>query len=98
MRPSYNPERSICMAMKTAKELFIHELGDMYDAEQRILQILPQLAKEATSSQAKDAYTHHEAETRQQISNLDQCFQILGVQPERTACYAIAGIKQEHDS
>ena len=86
------------MTMKSPKDLFVHEMSDMYDAEQRILQMLPMMAQECNNSQVKNALTQHEQETRQQILNLEQCFQLLGMQPDRSACYAIAGLKQEHDA
>jgi ferritin-like metal-binding protein YciE len=86
------------MAMQQMQDLFIHELGDMYDAEQRILQMLPQMAQEVNSGSIKSAFQQHEQETRQQVQNLEQCFQLLGTQPKRTSCQAIAGLKQEHDS
>src|SRR5579864_8944172 len=86
------------MAVQSPKELFMDEMGDIYSAEQMIMQILPQLAKESNNPQATNAYQMHEQETRQQVQNLEQCFQILGQQPPRVACYAIAGLKQEHDT
>lgn len=86
------------MPMNSPQDLFLHELGDMYDAEQRIVQILLELASEAGSNDAKQAYQQHERETRQQVQNLDQCFQLLGSKPQRQPCYAVEGLKKEHDS
>ncbi len=86
------------MTMQSVKDLFVHEMADIYDAEQRILQILPTLASECTDAQGKNAFQDHERETRQQITNLEQCFQILNAQPSRVTCSAITGLKQEHDS
>ncbi len=86
------------MAIQNVQQLFVHELGDIYDAEQRILQMLPQMANEASDGQVKSAFQYHEQQTRQHVKNLEQCFQILGEQPKRTSCQAIAGLKQEHDS
>jgi ferritin-like metal-binding protein YciE len=86
------------MTMQSPKELFMEEMGDIYSAEQMILQMLPQLAKESNNQQAVNAYTMHEQQTRQQIQNLEQCFQILGQQLPNVACYAVAGLKQEHDT
>lgn len=84
--------------MQNQNDLFVHELSDMYDAEQRILQMLPAMASESISPDLKSAFQRHEQETRQQVLNLEQCFQQLGAQPDRSACYAIAGLKQEHDA
>lgn len=86
------------MGMQTPQDLFLHELGDMYDAEQRILQMLPAMAKECDNDKVRQAFQHHEQETKQQVQNLDKCFQALGTKPPQTTCAAIAGIKQEHDS
>ncbi len=86
------------MPVQNAVDLFVHELGDLYDAEQRIVQMLPQLANESISDQARDAYQSHEQQTRQQIRNLDQIFQMVGIQPPRVTCAAMQGLKQEHDT
>ncbi|HZS78547.1 MAG TPA: ferritin-like domain-containing protein [Ktedonobacteraceae bacterium] len=86
------------MAMKNPQQLFLHELGDMYDAEQRILHMLPLMANEVENSEVKSAFNMHEQVTHQQVKNLEQCFQILGEKPPRTSCDAIAGLKKEHDS
>ena len=41
--------------MKTLKDLFLDELADMYDAEQRIVKALPKMAKAATCDDLKAA-------------------------------------------
>jgi|SRR6266436_5881789 len=86
------------MAVQSMNELFMTELGDIYSAEQMILLMLPELAKESDNPQAREAFQLHEQETRQHVRNLEQCFQILGQQPSKMACYAVAGLKQEHDT
>jgi ferritin-like metal-binding protein YciE len=86
------------MTMNTPKALFAHEMSDIYDAEQRILKMLPLMAQEAANPTVRDVLQNHEQETRQQITNLEQCFQMLGVQPENITCYAVVGLKQEHDT
>jgi len=85
------------MPINNAQELFIYELGDTYDAEQRILQMLPTLASESQDPQVKQVYQMHEQETRQHIQNLEQVYQLLGQQPTRIPCTAVEGLKQEHD-
>jgi ferritin-like metal-binding protein YciE len=86
------------MAMQSAQDLFLHELSDVYDAERRIVQMLPQMANECSITEVKTAFQQHEQETQQQIRNLEQCFQILGTKPASVPCQAIAGLKQEHDT
>jgi len=86
------------MPVQTQKELFLHELGDIYDAEQRITNILPEMAKEAQDPDIKQAFEQHLTETKQQINNIEQCFQVFGERPKTVACFAIDGLKKEHDN
>ena len=60
--------------------------------------MLPLMSQESQHAEVKSAFDQHEQETKQQILNLEQCFQALGVAPQRSTCHAIAGLKQEHDS
>ncbi len=86
------------MAMHSPNDLFIHELGDIFDAEQKLSKMLPIMAQQSNHPEVKDAFELHEQETLQQISNLEQCFHAIGVTPEKSACQAVAGMKAEHDS
>jgi ferritin-like metal-binding protein YciE len=45
--------------MKTLKDLFLAELADMYDAENRIIKALPKLARAATCEKLKAAFLTH---------------------------------------
>jgi ferritin-like metal-binding protein YciE len=85
------------MSVKKAEELFLHELGGILDAEQRIVQMLPMMAKETENSEIQKAYQQHESETRQQIRNIEQCFQIMGEQPKTCSCMVVDGMRKEHD-
>jgi ferritin-like metal-binding protein YciE len=86
------------MAMQSPRDLLVYELQGIYDAEQRILQMLPVLAQETENAQTKQALQQHESETRQQVTNLEQCFQALGIQAKGVPCQAVAGLKQDHDN
>lgn len=86
------------MSMTSPSDLFLHELGDIYDEENRLLQILPALASEVDNQQVKQAFQQHLQETQQQVKNIEQVFQLMGQQPKRQTCAAIQGLKQEHDT
>jgi ferritin-like metal-binding protein YciE len=85
-------------AIQSPRDLFYYDLCTMYDAEQKLVQVLPQLAQECQNNQARDAFTQHEQETRQHVRNLEQCFQILGSQPMALENHTINGLKQDHDT
>jgi ferritin-like metal-binding protein YciE len=86
------------MSLATPHELFVHELADAMSAEQIILKMLPELAKEARHPEVKQAIQEHERETRQQVKNLEQAFKQLGEQPEPTTCHAAEGLQKEHEA
>jgi ferritin-like metal-binding protein YciE len=70
----------------------------MYDAEQKLAQILPTLAQESQEQQVKDAFLQHQQETLQHVRNLEQCFQILGRPPIPVENHGVIGLKQDHDA
>jgi ferritin-like metal-binding protein YciE len=86
------------MQLQNPQELFHYDLCVMYNTEQQLTQILPTLAQEAQNDQAREAFLQHEQETRQHVRNIEQCFQIIGKQPMQTTEYAVAGLKQDHDT
>ena len=86
------------MSLSTVRELFVHELADAMSSEQIIVKMLPELQKECSNPEARQAFKDHEQETRQQIKNLQQVFKLLNEEPEDTTCYATEGLKKEHEA
>jgi len=84
--------------MQTGREFFIHGLTDIYDAEQQLVEALGELEQDSSLSQLKKAFASHRAQTEKQVQRLQQCFEILGEQPEETECHGIRGIIQEKKS
>lgn len=80
------------------EELFVHELQDMYYAEQTLTKVLPKLASQSTDRELSKAFTSHLAETKEQIQNLEQVFQNIGKPAKGERCPGIEGIKEEHES
>jgi ferritin-like metal-binding protein YciE len=83
------------MAQKKLQDAFLDELRDTYDAEKQLTKALPKMAKAATSSELKAAFTNHLEETRSQIERLEQVFELLGERPRGKHCEGIAGIIEE---
>jgi len=83
--------------MTTPKQLFEHELQDVYYAEKTIEKMLPRLADEASTRELSRAFESHLVETREQIKNLERVFKELGKSAKGEACPGIDGIKAEHD-
>ena len=83
--------------MTSPKELFVHELQDMYYAEKTLTKVLPKLASEATDRELSKAFTHHLRETRGQVENLERVFKSIGKSAQAQPCPGIEGIKEEHE-
>ncbi|HEX6289641.1 MAG TPA: DUF892 family protein [Herpetosiphonaceae bacterium] len=83
------------MAIKDLNEKFIHELGDIYDAEHRFLEAQQEMLKQANNSTVKTLLQEHIGQTEQQIKNLEQVYSALGEKPKRVKCDAAAGLVTE---
>ncbi len=81
--------------IKTADDLFVHQLKDVYYAEKRITGALPKMIANATDPELKQVFERHLAETEQQIGRLEQVFKQHGAAIENVACPAIDGIIKE---
>lgn len=80
------------MAISNLEEKFIHDLGDIYDAEHRFLEAQQEMLSQATDRQLRTMLQEHIGQTQQQISNLEQVYQILGQRTQRVKCDAAAGL------
>jgi ferritin-like metal-binding protein YciE len=83
--------------MTDPRELLLHELRDIYYAENLLVKALPKRAKEASDSELRQGFEHHLEETKQQVLNLREAFSSLGEAAEGEKCPGIEGIKAEHD-
>ena len=86
------------MAIQQPQDLFLLQLAEIYDIEQKLVQALLELAQETQHHEARQVFLEHEQETRQHVRNIEQCFQILGRQPVAVENYAVKGLKQDHDT
>ncbi len=83
------------MPAKTIKDLFIAELHDMLDAEQRLTKALPKLAKAADSDELATAFTEHLEQTVTHADRLKQILEAVGESPKRKTCKAMVGLLEE---
>ena len=86
------------MAAKSLQELFVEELRDAYDGENRLTKALPKMAKAAEHPELRTAFTDHLRETQQQIARLEQVFKTVGEKPRGKKCDGIIGIVEEGKS
>jgi ferritin-like metal-binding protein YciE len=78
-------------------ELFMHQLKDLYDAELRLTDALPKLARRASNLELKEAFENHLRETERQVERLETIFEQVGQEVERQKCHAMIGLIAEGD-
>ena len=78
--------------IKSLDDLFVHTLQDIYYAEQQITKALPKMIAKVSTPELKQGLEKHLGETKEQISRLEQVFQMHGQTPKAVTCPAIDGI------
>src|SRR5688572_24294679 len=91
---SYTPEENNSML----QELFLEELRDIYWAEKHLVKALPKMQKAASSEELANAFSEHLAVTQEQVTRLEQVFELLGEKARGKKCEAMEGLVKEAES
>jgi ferritin-like metal-binding protein YciE len=83
--------------MNSPRELFLHDLRDIYYVEKQLVQLLPKLAQESTDAELKRGFTQHHKETQRHVKNVEAAFKTLGESAKTEECPGFEGLKEEHD-
>jgi len=83
------------MKLDSFETLFVDQLEDLYDAEQRLVKALPQMAGAAHSPDLKTAFQQHLRETQGHVTRLEQVFQTMGRSAKSKTCDAMKGLVSE---
>jgi len=83
------------MEHQALKELYVDELKDLYDAENRLVKALPKLAKAATSEKLRSGFEEHLEQTRGHVSRLEEIFGALGEKATGKKCAGMMGLVKE---
>jgi ferritin-like metal-binding protein YciE len=86
---------SSSVALNSFDDLFVEQLEDLYDAEQRLTKALPKMAQAARSTALKSAFQEHLRQTENQVSRLEQVFRIMGKSARTKTCEAMKGLVAE---
>lgn len=81
--------------MEALQKLLVHEMSDLYDAEQQIVKALPKLIQSASSPELQRALKEHLSVTQKQAERLTEAFAALGEEREQTKCKGMAGLIAE---
>ncbi len=85
------------MTIGSLKDLYIDELGDLYDAETQMIRELPRLVEAARAPELREALKKHCDESRLHLERLELIFTHWGERRRQKPCAGLAGIVQEAD-
>jgi ferritin-like metal-binding protein YciE len=77
------------------KDLFEHEIKDLYSAESQLTDALPKMAEKASNPQLRQAFEMHLQETQEQRRRLEQIGEICGFNVKGEKCPAMEGLIKE---
>ena len=83
------------MQLQSLQDVFTHEIQDLYDAENQLLQALPKLAQAASNQELREAFEHHLDETRDHVQRLEEIVGQLGISGSGETCEAMRGLIKE---
>ena len=83
------------MPLTSLKNLYVHELRDLYSAETQLAKALPKMAQAATHDELKNAFNMHLDQTRGHIDRLEKIFSDMSESPQGVHCAAMEGLIKE---
>jgi ferritin-like metal-binding protein YciE len=82
-------------SVESLREHLVAELNDLLNAEQQLIEALPQMSEKAASRELRTAFRSHLAETRQHESRVARALKQLGEKASGTTCEAMKGLLEE---
>jgi len=83
------------MELETLKDLYIHELKDLFSAEKQIIKALPKMAKAATSPELAAGFKKHLEETKLQAERLETILKSHDETTRGPKCKGMEGVLAE---
>ncbi|RAR47618.1 YciE/YciF ferroxidase family protein [Flavobacterium lacus] len=84
--------------MKTLKDLFEHQLKDLFSAESQLLVALPKMVEKANDSKLKKAFEDHLEETKEHQKRLEEVCASMSISTDGETCKAMKGLIAEAES
>jgi len=83
------------MKIENMQDLLLDQIKDLYDAEQRLVKALPDMAEAANSPELRQAFETHLQETMGHVNRLERVFSSLGEVAKAQTCPAMKGLIDE---
>lgn len=89
------PSTNISMKLQTLKDLYIHELKDLYSAEKQLCRALPKLANSASNKKLSAGFEQHLEETKTHVTRLEDILANLDQSTRGPKCKGMEGLIAE---
>lgn len=83
------------MKLQTLQDLLVHELKDLYSAENQLVKALPKMARAATSEALRAGFEEHLEQTRNHVARLEEIAKSLDCKLSGHRCKAMEGLIEE---
>ena len=83
------------MELDTLKDLYIHELKDLFSAEQQLVKALPKMAKAASNKELATGFQQHLEQTKEHAQRLQQILSSHKQTTRGPKCKGMQGIVAE---
>jgi ferritin-like metal-binding protein YciE len=83
------------MELETLKDLYLHELKDLYSAEQQLVKALPKMAKAANNKELAAGFQEHLEQTKGHARRLEQILSSHKQTYRGPTCKGMEGIVAE---
>ena len=81
--------------MKTLKDLFEHQLKDLYNAEMQQIETLPKIIQAVSDDKLKELLENHLSKTESHKQTLANICEEIGISPTGEKCKAMEGLIKE---
>lgn len=83
------------MQKGSLRQLYVDELRDLYNAETQLTRALPKMAKASSNAELRQAFEEHLRQTSEQVSRLEQIFDMLDEKATGKKCLGMEGLIKE---
>src|ERR1700744_5146200 len=83
------------MELETLKDLYIHELKDLYSAERQIIKALPKMVKAASNEQLAAGFQEHLEQTKEHAARLERLLESHDETTRGPKCKGMEGVLEE---
>ena len=83
------------MKIDSLEDVLVHELNDLYSAEEQLIEALPKMAKAASNRELREALEQHLEETRDHRERIQHIFGELGKRRNGMECEGMKALIAE---